>query len=284
MPIVEPGVCHRLAVAVDDVEAIRAWLTDVLGAGSVESPGSTATSGGGDAYDDLAGTESCLVGLGGLPFIALGGGAPGGPVDRHRQRYGPSMHSLAWEVADLWTTEHRLRRADIRIGAVNVPGRHFFMHPKDTHGLLLEWTDDIMRAVPPAGDGRVRPPAEVVAIEWVAAVVHDAGATASFLTELAGATEVDGLPRQPDADDDVVDVAIGDFVVRLVTPRSASSRYAAALERGPRLWSCGLRVAHLDAALGALEAHGATVTHRWPGLAVTDPASTFGVPFEWTGP
>jgi catechol 2,3-dioxygenase-like lactoylglutathione lyase family enzyme len=276
--LVDTERCHRIAVVVDDVDAMESWLTGTLGAGGTVSEHRGASAGGGE-HDDLAGTNSRMVGLGGFPFIALSGGVDGGPVARHRQRYGPSFHSLAWEVSDLWSTEHHLRRADIRIAAVNVPGRHFFMHPKDTHGLLLEWTDDVIRAEEASRDVG---PLQVQRIAWISAAVEDPPRTAELLTMLAGATEVHGLPRAPDDVEEIIDMTVGDIVVRLVSPRSGDSRFAEVLEHGPRLWSCAFAVADLDRATAALEQSGSEVIERWPGLAVTDPKSTFGVPFEWT--
>ena len=278
MALVEAGRCHRIAVVVDDVAGIHSWLTDTLGAVGTVSESRGKSAGGGE-HDDLAGTDSRMVGLGGFPFIALSGGVEGGPVDRHRARYGPSFHSLAWEVDDLWSTEHHLRRADIRIAAVNVPGRHFFMHPKDTHGLLLEWTDDVIRAEERSRDVG---PLQVQRIAWITAAVDDVERTAEFLTMLAGATVVDGLPRAPKDVEETIDVAVNDIVLRLVSPRSDDSRFAEVLERGPRLWSCAFAVADVDRAVAALDESGIDVTEQWPGLAVTDPKSTFGVPFEWT--
>lgn len=283
MPIVETGRCHRVAVVVDDVDAICDWLTSLLGARQVVSVGEK-TSGGGGAEEDLAGTYNRLVDIGGMPFTALGGGIAGGPVAGHRRRFGPSLHSLAWEVEDLWTTEHNLRRAGIRITAVNVPGRHFFVHPKDTHGLLIEWTDDELEAVPPAQGDHERQGIDVDGVSWVSAVVPNAHETAAFLADLAGATPVTGLTSTPPDLEETLDLEIGGFVVRLVTPRSAQSPTADVLAAGPRFWSCGIRVADLGAALVALEGAGVGVTQRWDNLAFTDPASTFGVPFEWTGP
>lgn len=287
MPIVRPGFCHRVALAVDDAGVAYKWLHDVLGAAPVtgmETRNTRVVEGGDGA--DLEGTDSRMLWLGGVPFIVLAGGVPGGPVAKFFERYGPAVHSLAWEIDDMWTVEHLLRDRQIGIAAVNVAGRHFFMHPRDTHGVLMEWTDDTIGndprrpGYPDPGEGGGL--VDVVGLAWVTAVVTDADATAAFLADLADAHLIEGNPRGPAALERTVDVAIGDITVRLVTPLSPESRYTAGLERGPRLWSYALRVPDLDAALAALATAGVSTTHREGAVAATDPADTLGVPMEWT--
>jgi hypothetical protein len=115
----------------------------------------------------------------------------------------------------------------------------------------------------------------------VTAVVNDAEATAAMLGDLAAGTEVTGNPQGPSADEVTVDVRVGDLTIRLVTPTSADSRYQA-VNNTPRLCSFTYKVEDLDASLSALEGLGVGTAYRQDGLAATDPASTFGLPFEWT--
>ena len=280
MPLVEPGTFHRLALAVDDAGSAHEWFSKVLGAGPVTPDRSADESrSGGEA--DLAGTDIRLFRLGGYPFILLSKGVAGGPVARFLQHYGPGVHSLAWEVEDMWTVQNLLIERGIRIGAVNIPGRHFFMHPRDTHNVLMEWTDDTF------GDNGRRSDEgggalDVDSLAWVTSVVADAEATAAFLTDLAAATPVDGNAHGPDDEELTIDLAVGDITMRLVTPRTPESRYAGLLAAGPRLCSFALRVADLDAALRTLADAGVPAVHRVDGLAATDPAATFGLPIEWT--
>src|ERR1700730_17287310 len=261
MALVQPGSLHRLALAVDDAGAANEWFKTILGAGPVTIRRQRAeASSGGEA--DLEGTDTRLFRLGGYPFILLSKGKPGGPVANFLTRYGPGVHSLAWEVDDMWVVQNLLRERDIRLGAVNIPGRHFFMHPKDTHGVLMEWTDDTFGENGPR-DGEGGGAIDVVGLAWVTAVVADAEATAAFLTDLA-------------------DVTVGDMTLRLITPRTSESRYAGVFEGGPRLCSFALRVADLDTAVAALAAAGGSTVHREGALVATEPAATFGVPMEWT--
>jgi hypothetical protein len=282
MALVSPGYLHRVALAVDDAGVADEWFTRVLGVGSLgddAEPGERRSEIRSGEEADLAGTETRMFWLGGYPFILLSKGVPGGPVAKFLSRYGPAVHSLAWEIEDMWTTQNLLIQQEIRIGAVNIPGRHFFMHPRDTHGVLMEWTDD---SFGPNGRRTEGGEVEVQTLAWVTAAVVDAGATAEFLTELAGATPVGDNAQGPADRETTIDLQVGDVTVRLVTPLSSDSPYAAVLEGGPRLCSYALRVADLDGTLKALDGIGIPTVRRDGDLAATDPASTLGVPMEWT--
>lgn len=279
MSLVVPGHLHRVALAVDDAASAHEWFNDVLGAGALNSdehPDDIRS--GGEA--DLAGTDVRMFRLGGYPVIVLSKGAPGGPVATFLERYGPGVHSLAWEIDDMWAVQNLLIERGIRIGAVNIPGRHFFMHPRDTHGVLMEWTDDTFggnKRHEDEGGGVV----DVTGLAWVTAAVTDAESTATFLTDLAGATPVSGNARGPEDRELTIDLGIGDMTLRLVTALSPESPYASN-DGSSGLYSYALRVADLDAALTGLEAAGVPTVRRERGLAATDPSATFGVPIEWT--
>ncbi len=280
MALVHAGNLHRLALAVDDAAVADQWFKTTLGAAALRTGNDEGgVRSGGEA--DLAGTDISLFRVGGYPFILLAKGVPGGPVANFLGRYGPGVHSLAWEVEDMWTVQNLLIEDGIRIGAVNIPGRHFFMHPKDTHGVLMEWTDDTFGPngkQADEGGGLV----DADDLAWVSAVVTDAEATAAFLADLCDATPVEGNARGPAGRELTIDLRIGDITLRLITPQSAESPYAATLERGPRLTTFALRVADLDAAVDALAGVGVPTVRREDGLAATDPAATFGIPMEWT--
>ena len=113
---------------------------------------------------------------------------------------------------------------------------------------------------------------------WTTAVVRNVKEVSAFLTDLTGATMVEGLPAGPRGEEDTVDLQIGDTVLRLVTPRSVSSRYASFLDRvGERLHSFALRVDDLD----AVAATGLPVLERDDARAWTDPGATLGLRIEW---
>jgi 4-hydroxyphenylpyruvate dioxygenase-like putative hemolysin len=276
--IVHPGRFHRLALAVNDVPGAHDWFTRVFGAGPIGSERhAEGRYVGGTA--DLEGSESQLFRLGGCPYILLSKGAPGGPIANFFDRYGPGVHSLAWEVEDMWSTQNLLSQQGIRIGGVSVAGRFFFMHPRDTDGVLMEWTDDTFGDNVRRGesDGDIA----IQSLAWVTAVVEDANATASLLADIASATEVLGNPRGPDTREVTIDLAVGDITLRLVTPLGAVSPYAD-FAGAPRLCSFAWRVDDLDETIRSLERIRVPVLHEHNGVMATDPVATFGLPIEWT--
>jgi catechol 2,3-dioxygenase-like lactoylglutathione lyase family enzyme len=294
MALIEAGPLHRVALAVDDAATAYEWFERVLGAVR-RGPRVDAGAGAGasalprDQHGrvltiddaDLAGTDNRSLSLGGVPFVLLSKGVPGGPMARFLGRYGPAVHSLAWEVDDLWSAQNLLVERGLRLGAINVGGRHFYLHPRDSHGILIEWTDVSAGHAGP----RDRPgPAavEVEGLAWVTAAVADAEAAAAFLVDVAGARPVQTGSRGPAERELTVEVWVGNVQVRLVTPRAAASPYARFLDTGPRLCAVALRVGDLDGAVGALEAAGVPTVRRDANLAATDPAATFGIPIEWT--
>ena len=274
-PIVIPGPLHRLGLAVEDADGAAAWFERWLGAAPLATLSSATETDG-----DPDGGSMRMLTLAGQPFLFMSPSTDGGFVSGFMRRYGPAVHSLAWEIEDLWGTEHRLDLRGIRITGVSVEGRHFFMHPKDTHGQLMEWTDgrigEFGSAAPTVGEIGV----PVVAVAWVAAVVEDVEATAGLLEDLGGATPIEGLPTGPSALERTLDLRMGPVPLRLVTPLREESRYS--LDRGPRWWSVALRVDDLDAAVAGLERAKCAVVGRDDDTVWTDPASTAGLPLQWT--
>jgi hypothetical protein len=295
MPRIAPRHFHRLALAVTDVDIAGRWLERYLGAfvmagppqpgqpGQPEQPGQPGQPEQPEQPSDanqsaeLGGADARFMWVGGYPVILLAGGA----VSSFLQRHGPGVQSYAWEVDDNWTVEHIVRDHGIGVISVSMPGRFFFMHPKDTHGLLIEWCDGRMPRDPRAaepGHGVV----EVSGIAWTTAVVADADATAAWMAELMDVDLVEGNAKGPVELERTVDLAVGDITVRLVTPRSPLSRYAAALHSGPGVHSFTVRVPGLDSALEALAADGVPTAYRYGSLAATDPAATLGLRIDWT--
>ena len=84
----------------------------------------------------------------------------------------------------MWASQNYLQQAGIGITGVHVEGRHFFMHPRDTFGLMLELTDDRLPGDPRnglsptgGGDGLV----QVSGVAHVTAVVVDLDPVAALL-------------------------------------------------------------------------------------------------------
>lgn len=279
-PVTEPGNCHRVSFTVEDVDGATQWLGDVLGATLL--PLGANADGIVDATE--MGAKLTIQWLGSVPIVLLGSTDPDGMVGRHLTRNGPGVHSLAWEIPDMWRTENLLRANGVAIVGTDIPGRHFFMHPRQTQGLLLEYTDDELPGDPrlgapfPVGSG-VLP---VRAVAWVTAVVDDLAATLELLRYAYSAEVIGQASVGADAADEAVDVRIGDLTVRLVVPASDTSFFAGPAPAGAgRYHSMALAVddfagidAHLaSAGIGTIARDATTV---W-----TDPRDTMGLPLQF---
>ncbi|WP_405836578.1 VOC family protein [Streptomyces sp. NBC_01518] len=286
-PVVRPGHFHRLGIACEPRQHMDAWLRRVLGARPLQVRtrqvhGLPIGTQDGNHWQE-SGVDIQLLRLGQDPVALFTATAASGPLGRYVARYGPGLHSVAWTIDDLWAAETLLRRRNVRITGADVPGRHFFMHPADTSGLLVEWTDsefvDDSRGGEPTVDGRPGL-VDVRGVAWLTVTVRDARKSAELLASLMEMAPAPGHPVGQH--EDSVDLRIGGVTVRLVSPLSGRSRYAEALERhGERLHGVCLVVDELDTALGQLEDEGVTVVERAGPQAWTDPASTLGLPLEW---
>lgn len=283
MPVVpDVGLFHRLGVAVreepgtatpdgGDTAAGKAasWFAAVLGA-DLESTRPEP----GDSH------STTMLWLGPSPFalFAASHDDTTGTIGRYLERFGAGLHSVAWRVRDLQRAEDALRGQGYTIVGVNREARHFFLHPKETFGILLELTDqraeEAGHRADEAGhraDGR----GPVKEMAWMTALVGDLAAAETLFSDVLGAEPVTGLPAGPPSVEDTRDLAIGDVVLRLVRPTSAASRYSAFVAGvGDRLHSVALRV-------DSLEEVPLPLVERADRRAWTDPAGTFGVRFEW---
>ncbi|WP_299950441.1 hypothetical protein [uncultured Modestobacter sp.] len=275
---VRPGHLHRLGLVTDRPGAeAGAWLARTLGAvpmtgGMVSARGFPVPAAG--ALAESA-TDSALFWLGTSPLAVFSPTDPGSPVVGFLRRYGPGVHSLAWTVDDLWTVEALLRRADVRITGVDVPGRHLFMHPRDTGGVLIEWTDLELAGEPRAGApaplASGAPSVPVLGLAWTTALVPDVRATADLLGHLVAVTPLPGPGGRRNDPDGPLDLAVGDTVLRLATGPGTG-----------RLASFCLAVADLAATERRLSTVGIRVLHRTGAVLATDPADTLGLTIEWT--
>jgi catechol 2,3-dioxygenase-like lactoylglutathione lyase family enzyme len=253
-----PGNCHRIALAVDDVQgAMEQWKT-VFGAGVMFD----------HVHDDQDGSEMGMVWMGNVPFLALGSADPDGLVGRWLAKNGPGVQSLAWEVPDMWSAQNYLQQLGIGITGVHVPGRHFFMHPRDTFGLMLELTDDRLDGDPRqgltptgGGDGLV----QVHGVAHVTAIVPDLEPVTALFAQIFG---VEPRPVADNGPLAMADFDIGDLTLRVMHVPEANRRGT--------LHSVTLAV-DLDGAVSALD--GAAIgSARVPsGALALDPADTFGV-------
>lgn len=124
----------HIGIAVGDLEAALDRYAALLGRPCrkrerVESEGVETAffeAGAGDAWIEL-----------------LGSTAQDSPIARHVERRGEGLHHLAFEVEDLEAERDRLLEAGWRfLNETPKDGadrkRILFMHPKDSHGVLVE--------------------------------------------------------------------------------------------------------------------------------------------------
>jgi hypothetical protein len=291
--LVEPGYFHRLGIAARPGDGVGSWLIRTLGArpartgsGMRQVHGLPMRGQDADPASSESGARTELLWIGHLPVAVFTAVGDEGPLARYVARHGTGLHSVAWTVQDLWRTETILRRRDIRITGVDLPGRHFFLHPADTSGLLVEFTDTEFEEDPRDGPDlqpASHPLVPVDRLAWLTVVVRDAVKSATLLNSLVSAELVPGLPAGEPEVESTIDLRVGDVVVRLVSPKGPESRYAEALEtKGERLTAVGFAVADLDASVARLSAQGIGVTHRDKHRAWSDPAATLGLSLEWT--
>ena len=263
----DPGNCHRIALAVHDGPGALDQWRRAFGAGVMIDA----------THDDLDGSDMGIVWMGDVPFLALAASNPDGVVGRWLAKNGPGVQSLAWEVPDMWASQNHLMQAGIGITGVHIAGRHFFMHPRDTFGLMLELTDDRLPGDPRnglsptgGGDGLV----QVSHVAHVTGVVDDLEPVAAQLAMVFGAEPRTVAGDGPEA---IADFDIGDLTLRLVAPLDASSAWHDAVANGRgTLHSVALAV-DLDRAPAGLDAAGIGIAREEPGSLWLDPADTFGI-------
>jgi catechol 2,3-dioxygenase-like lactoylglutathione lyase family enzyme len=272
-PVTEPGNCHRIAVAVEDLMAATTWFQDVLGATLL--PVEQQAGGAVDLEGD--GGLLTLLWLKNVPIVPLASADAEGTVARYLKRNGPGVHSLAWENPDMWRTENLLRANGVGIVGTDIAGRHFFMHPRHTQGMLLEYTDDELPGDPRRGSPQPTSDSAlpVRSVAWVTAVVDDLDAAVECL-RYTFAGEVIG--RRAAGADDSVDVRIGDMTVRLVVPSSPDSPFAvSAHSGGGRYHSMALAVDDFARIEALLADAGIGVIDRDEAGVWADPRDTVGM-------
>jgi methylmalonyl-CoA/ethylmalonyl-CoA epimerase len=266
----DPGNCHRIALAVHDVRGAMDQWQRVFGAGVMFD----------HVHDDLDGSDMGMVWMGDVPVLALGSADPDGLVGRWLAKNGPGVQSLAWEVPDMWASQNRLMQAGIGITGVHVEGRHFFMHPRDTFGLLLELTDDRLPGDPrngltPTGGGQGS--VQVAGVVRVTGVVADLEPVTALLATVFGA---EPAPVPHDGPETMADFRIGDLTLRVVAPRDPSSRWHDAVADGRGTLHSVTFAVDLAAAAAGLEAAGIGIEHQDAGSVRLDAADTFGIKVE----
>lgn len=110
--MIDPGPMHRLAVAVENAKDAPGWFARVFGwaeVGSAVIPFGSPSPNMAEEIRQLEGSENAMSWHGGFPLLFLSPFGEDGYVRQHLRRWGPGIHSLAWEVEDMWGPAERLR-------------------------------------------------------------------------------------------------------------------------------------------------------------------------------
>lgn len=122
----------HLGIAVADLAAAKRLYGDLLGLDLTRE----------EVVADQ-GVKTYFYPLAGVKLELLESITPDGPIARHLEKRGPGLHHLAVEVEDIDAAIAELKSKGVRL-IDETPRRGVedtriaFLHPKDTHGVLLE--------------------------------------------------------------------------------------------------------------------------------------------------
>lgn len=127
-----PLQIDHVGIAVSDVDASLKFFTGVLGLASSET-------------EDIKGQNSRVrfIDTGDAKLELVESLAPGSPIGKHLEKRGPGLHHVALRVPDIHAAIARVVAAGVRmIDQEPRRGAHgsliAFVHPGDTHGVLVE--------------------------------------------------------------------------------------------------------------------------------------------------
>lgn len=122
----------HVGIAIADVAAAKKLYEDLLGLKLTRE----------EVVSDQ-GVRTYFYPIAGVKLELLESTTPDGPIARHLEKRGPGMQHLAVEVDDIEGAIAELKAKGVRM-LDDVPRRGVedtriaFVHPKDTHGVLLE--------------------------------------------------------------------------------------------------------------------------------------------------
>jgi hypothetical protein len=222
--------------------------------------------------------------------------APTG-VARFLRRHGPHFNNVAFWVRDCRGLASALLERGVRVavrggGFTDVlPDGEFdyvITHPKDTHGLVLEFLEDQEihdpRDRPSWNDTywRDRHPLGIVGLSHWTVAVTALDAAARVFTDALGCVRVHAEAGAA-VDADRAFFAIGDTVVELAAPTAPDSRIARHLaEHGPILYSFTFTVRDLESVERHARDNGFDLIRRGDGTVELDPTQTFGSLYAFT--
>lgn len=129
---------EHVGIAVADIEQVTRIFEDLFGARPYKSEEVSSE-----------GVRTHFYDAGGSKIELLESTAPDSPIARYLERHGPGLHHLAFAVEDDTPDEalERIRDAGYRVLSDEPkPGADgkliFFVHPKDSGGVLVEFCAD----------------------------------------------------------------------------------------------------------------------------------------------
>lgn len=205
----------------------------------------------------------------------------GHAAERFLHKFGPGMHSYAFQVADLEATIDHLSSAGVSVGAR--PGDGFcFTDPRTTGGLLFEWSDFTVDEDPrlgaPVPGLPVEPILDIRTHAFVGAVVPDPIEWAERFGGLFGLVEAF---RHSDAPlhDPVVGLAAPDCMIALYRlPGERCNPLWGSQHDRPRFHVLGLGVSDLAEAERLLRRRGIRTLRQDRASVVLEPQQTGEVP------
>jgi methylmalonyl-CoA/ethylmalonyl-CoA epimerase len=262
---------HHVSIVVRSLELAVPFYRDVLGL-CPEAPATLADQG----------VRAVLFPLHDGEIELLQPADPAGGVARFLERRGEGAHHICLETPDISAALAHAKAAGLSLidqsPRPGLAGMIAFLHPKASHGVLVEFAQPLgPSAHPAASDGGL----QIVGIGTVYAVVSDlAVAAATFARNFRG--RPGAVQESPHFGARQVVVSIGGGRIGLLRPEDRASPAGCFLAGwGEGLFGVSLRVADMDAALRHLEATGVAteVFRRGPTipLARLDPARANGV-------
>ena len=132
----------HIGIAVEDAEAVTRLFNDLLS----QTPYKT---------EDVAsqGVRTHFIAAGSTKLELLESLSPDSPVAKYLQKHKEGVHHLAFEVSNLQATWRRVKRLGYTPLGEPQPGADkksiFFLHPKETHGILIEFCQQEREALTP---------------------------------------------------------------------------------------------------------------------------------------
>jgi hypothetical protein len=223
---------------------------------------------------------------------------PDGPtgVARFLRRHGPHFNNVAFWARDCRGLAAQLIDRGIRVavrgGAFSnaLPDGDFdyvITHPKDTHGLVLEFLEDQRihdpRDRPWWNDDywRDRHPLGILGLSHCTVVVDELAAAAGVFSHAFGCECLHQIDDGRDAQSMFFE--LGDTVVELAAPTTRDSAMARHLaEHGPILYSFTFTVKDLARVAAHADANGLDLVTAPDGTLVLDPTQTVGGVYAFT--